>query len=321
MRIQLEAGEPRRWSTEEVDPPRALAYWVDTVCDRFLELEIDTPLRDRFSAQLVQADLGAATVNLIAAETQRIYRTRAKIAHSRYPVFFLLLLHAGRMRLRQLDREAYVNAGESILIDGTEPYELECPEATSALALRLPEPWLERWMPSPDRFGARVFGGGGWSGVLNAALASIDVNAVGQLALPGSVVAEQIAALLALAAGPGIQTARRLTLFDEALRTMQDRLHEPELSPLDVAGQHHVSKRTLHYAFARAGTTFVEQLMRLRLDRARQILGDPRFVELPVSEVAARCGFADPSHFARRFRRCFAQTPLEARAAAARMRH
>ncbi len=30
-------------------------------------------------------------------------------------------------------------------------------------------------------------------------------------------------------------------------------------------------------------------------------LGDPRFSDLTVSEIAWRCGFTDSSHFARRF--------------------
>ncbi len=313
MGVELGTQLPRRWSTEEVDPRRALAYWVDTVCDRFLELEIDTPLGDRFRARLEQAELGPATVNLVDAESQRVERTRAKIAHSRYPVFFLLQLRAGQMRLRQLGREAQLHAGESVLIDGTEPYELVCPVATSSLALRLPEPWLKRWIPYPERFGTRVFSGGGWSSALNAALSSLEVDALEQLVLPHSVVAEQIAALLALAAGDIAPMPIRSTLCDELLGTLRDRMHEPDLTPLEVALQHHVSKRTLHYAFAHAGTTFNAELMRLRLDRARDLLRDPRFADLPISEIAARCGFADPSHFARRFRRRFAEAPLEVR--------
>ena len=114
--MQLQPPQSQRWSTDEVDPRRALAYWVDTVCDRFLELEIDTPLRERFRAQLEQAQLGAATLNIIGADTQRIQRTQAKIAHSRYPAFFLLQLREGRMRLRQRDQEAFLRAGESVLI-------------------------------------------------------------------------------------------------------------------------------------------------------------------------------------------------------------
>ncbi len=321
MGLQLDTRSLRRWSTEEVDPWRALAYWVDTVCDRFLELEIDTPLGDRFRARLEQAELGPATLNLVYAESQRVERTRAKIANSRYPVFFLLQLRAGRIGLRQLGREAHLRAGESVLIDGTEPYELICPEATSSLALRLPEPWLKRWIPYPERCGARVFGGGGWSAALNAALSSLEVDALEQLVLPPGIVAEQIAALLALAAGGPAPAQVRRTLYDELLLTLRDRLHEPDLTPLDVAIQHHVSKRSVHYAFARAGTTFNEQLMRLRLERARGLLRDPRFAGLPVSEIAARCGFADPSHFARRFRSQFAEAPLQARRAAAPSQH
>ncbi len=320
MGVELGTQCPRRWSTEDVDPRRALAYWVDTVCDRFLELEIDTPLGDRFRARLEQAELGAATVNLVDAESQRVQRTRAKIAHSRYPVFFLLQLRAGRIRLRQLGQEAHLHAGESVLIDGTEPYELVCPEATSSFALRLPEPWLKRWIPYPERFGVRVFGREGWSAALNAALSSLEVHALEQLVLPHSLVAEQIAALLALAAGDIAPVPARRTLHDDLLCTLRDRLHEPDLTPLDVAVQHHVSKRTVHYAFARAGTTFNEQLMRLRLERARELLCDPRFADLPVSEIAARCGFADPSHFARRFRWHFAEAPLQARRSAATLR-
>jgi AraC-like DNA-binding protein len=95
--------------------------------------------------------------------------------------------------------------------------------------------------------------------------------------------------------------------------TLRNRLHETDLTPLGVAADHHVSIRSLHYAFARSGSTFVEQLTRLRLERACAILSDVRVSGLSVGEVAARCGFTDPSHFARRFRRQFGQTPLEYR--------
>lgn len=310
----------RSWSTQDVDSHLALAYWIETVCNRFLELEIDTPLREGFRASLQQAELGATTLNVLSATSQCVRRTRAKIAHSRYPVLFLLQLRAGRMRLRQLMHEAQLHPGESVLIDGTAPYELECPEATRALALRLPEPWLRGWIPYPDRMGVRVFSGGGWSGALNAALSNLDVSGLEQLVLPRSTVAEHVVALLTLAVGSAEPPEHPPRLLERFIGTLCERLHEPELSPHDVALEHHISRRSLHYAFARAGTTFVEQLVRLRLERAREMLRDPGRAELPVSDVAAACGFADPSHFARRFRRRFAQAPREYRDAAQRRR-
>jgi AraC-like DNA-binding protein len=77
---------------------------------------------------------------------------------------------------------------------------------------------------------------------------------------------------------------------------------------------HGISKRYLHYLFAHAGTTFVNEPMRMRLETARRLLSDKRYDALSVSEVAARCGFLEPSHFARRFRKAFSLRPTEFRA-------
>lgn len=319
MRPTPEAQRPRRWSTDEVDQRRALSYWVDTVCDRFLALEIDTPLRNHFRARLEQVELGPATVNSIQAETQRVRRTHANLARSSHPVFILLQLREGQVKLRQLGKEAIVSAGESVFIDGTEPYELECPRPTNSLALRMPEPWLKNWLLHPEHFPARLFTGGGWNAALNAALATVDVDSCDAFALSRDAVAEQIAALLALAVGRDARCGA--TLFDELLSTLRSRLHEADLSPLAVANLHQVSKRTVHYAFAGANTTFIDELMRLRLERAQEILSDTRLAELPITEVALRCGFMDPSHFARRFRQQFGQTPLRFRNLAIGTKH
>ncbi|MFX5622791.1 hypothetical protein ABTE00_21790, partial [Acinetobacter baumannii] len=79
-----------------------LSYWVDTVCDQFLELEIDTPVRDRFHACLDQVDLGPATASFLEADSQNVRRTRAKIDGSRSAMFMLLQLRLGQVRLQQL---------------------------------------------------------------------------------------------------------------------------------------------------------------------------------------------------------------------------
>ncbi len=321
VRATFEAQQPRRWSTEEVEQRRALSYWIDTVCDRFLALEIDTPIRDRFRGRLEQVDFGPATVNSIQAEMQRVRRTRANLARSCHPVFLLMQLREGQVRLKQLGQEVIVRAGESVFIDGTEPYELDCPRSTSSLALRMPELWLKHWLPHPERFPARLITGGGWSAALNAALGTIDVHSCDAFALPPDAVAEQLAALLALGMGRDPDYSLEASLFDGLVSTLRGRLHEEDLSPLAVANQHRISKRSLYYAFASANTTFHEQLMGMRLERARELLSDARFADLPVAEVAVRCGFADPSHFARRFRKKFGQPPLHFRGLAIRARH
>jgi AraC family transcriptional activator of tynA and feaB len=322
MGVRLEAPTPRHWCTTQVEQPRALAYWVETVCDRFLDLEIDSPVRDRFHASLDQIDLGPATANFFEADTQRVRRTTAKIARLRSPAFLLMQLRVGHVRFQHLGHDVQLGPGECIFIDGTEPYDLECPQPTKAMTLRFPADWLHGWLAQPERYAARLFSTGGWSSALCAAVSSINVDSCDQLAVPHGAIAESIATLLKLAIGPEVEPeVRQPILFNRLMRTLQNRFHEVDLSPRSVAAEHHISMRSVHYAFASAQTTFVERLMRLRLERARQMLSDPHLFDLPVAEVAARCGFADPSHFARRFRRQYGQSPLQFRDLGLRAKH
>ena len=62
---QHETQSVRCWSTADVDQDRALAYWVDTVCDRFIALDIDAPARNGFWARLEQVDLGPGTMTAV----------------------------------------------------------------------------------------------------------------------------------------------------------------------------------------------------------------------------------------------------------------
>ncbi len=311
----------RSWTTEEVEPRRALAYWTDTVCDRFLALDIETPPRPGFRATLDQVELGAATANFIRATSQTVRRTRARIARSDESMFVLMQLRTGHVQLRQQGRMAVVAPGESVLINATEPYELNCPVPTSVLALRLPHAWLTHWLPDPGRHAVRKFESGGWSSALNAALASLEADSCDTLALPQGTVADQLAALLTLAIGRDAAPGPDHRLISALRQTLREELHNPDLTPLSLAARHQMSKRRLHYAFAAAHTTFSEQLVQLRLEQARSLLADPHHATLPVAEVAARCGFLDPSHFARRFRRQYGQSPLAFRASVIGRKH
>jgi AraC family transcriptional activator of tynA and feaB len=315
MGLRLDYGHPGHWSTDSVEQKRALQFWVDTVCDRFLELEIDTPARSNFRACLDQIDFGATTLSFVGAASQRIRRTPARISRTRFPAFFLVQFRIGHGLLRQRGKERHVHAGDCVLIDGTEPYDLECPQASSAAILRMPEQWLRRWLPNPEHSAAMLFSQGDWSSALCAAMASLRLETCGDLALPRSTVAEQIISLLTLAVGKSEASEPAHSLLNDLVVTLRERLEETDLAPLAVAAQHDISKRTLHYAFAAAGTTFVEQLMKLRLERAREILSDARQAAPRIEDVATRCGFTDPSHFARRFRQKYGRAPLQYRRA------
>jgi AraC-binding-like domain len=195
MGTTLERSARQRWSTADVDSRHALAYWVDTIRSSFLEIDIDSPERDRFRARLEQSEFGPATLSVVEADTQMIHRIRARIAHSRYATYFLLRLCSGSLRLQQYGRESHMQAGDCVLIDCKEPYRLDCLSATRCVALRFPQDWLRRWLPAPEKFSARPFSPtGGWSAALSMCLANLETSPAEALALPAGVVAEEIAA-------------------------------------------------------------------------------------------------------------------------------
>jgi AraC-like DNA-binding protein len=305
----------QRWSTTDVESQHALAYWVDTICDRFLEIDIDSPNRQQFRAHLEQSNFGPATLNLVEADIQTIRRTPARIARSRYAGYFLLHLRTGQLRFEQYGRDCRIEAGDCVLVDCNAAYRLECVQPTRSVALRFPREWLHNWIPSPESLAGRTLRGtSGWSHTLASALANLDSDRGMELALPEGAVAEQIAALLALMAGPDAQASRAgEKLLDRVRRTIRDRCHEPGLTPGAIAEAHGISKRYLHYLFAHTHSTFGDELMKMRLDCAVRLLSDTRFGELKVSDVAARCGFLEPSHFARRFRRAYGVGPTQFR--------
>jgi AraC-like DNA-binding protein len=305
-----------RWSTATVAPQHALAYWVETICHSFLEIDIDTPERDRFRAQLDQIEFGPAKLYVVEAGTQCVRRTPARIAHSHEAYYFLMQLRQGKAHFRQAGRDCVIQPGDCVLVDCNQPYALDCLPTTRTVAIRFRQDWLNNWLPSPERFAAQPFRPtAGWSTALSVALANLETAGEEELALPPGVVVEQIAALFALAAGPDAQVSSASgKLLARLKQTIRDRCMEADLCPASVAETNGISRRYLHYLFANAGTTFGSELMRVRLELAQRLLSDRRYLALAVSEVAARCGFVEPSHFARRFRKAFGVGPREFRA-------
>jgi len=278
-----------------------------------IELDIDVSVPDSFRAQIDKYQLGPATAHFVTAQAQRLRSAGGRVARTPHRVCALLHLREGHVRLIQRGREALVLPGTCVLMDGNDPYDIDCLTPTTALALKLPRNWLRRWVPHPELHTARVLSYGGWNSALCAALASLTVDSCRTLALPGVVVADQIGALLALAVGSEPSCRPPPSLLDQLVASLRERFQDPELTADSVAAQHGISRRLLFLTFSRARTTFIDLLMELRLEHAQRMLLDPRSRDLPIGEISARSGFADPSHFARRFRQRFGARPTQLR--------
>ncbi|APX33206.1 hypothetical protein BH708_11335 [Brachybacterium sp. P6-10-X1] len=98
-------------------------------------------------------------------------------------------------------------------------------------------------------------------------------------------------------------------LTDRILLYLRLRIADPDLGAAEIAAAHAISERKLFQVWQSQPLTLQETVMSLRLGTARQrLLAQPH---LTISAVARASGFADASHFSRRFRSSMGCTPTE----------
>lgn len=315
MALLEQAHGDRAWSSDGLLPREALSRWRDWACGALAPMQVHSPDEGRFSAhwkshalgqlQLVSLKASALTV-LHEGEARRAAGgATLQLLYSRKSTFFS----------RVGSRSFALAAGECVLLDNAQPYEMSMGEH-EAIDVVMPASWLERWLPDPHALVARPFcaarrWGAPFGGLLHALADELGGSPVSRPAL-----ADQIGALLALALAdaPPAATPHKARLARRLVRQIEERHAELELDPAAVAAEAGISRRYLHAVLAEAGESFLGVLTRTRLDRASSLLADRRFHRLPIADIAARCGFSDPSYFARVFRRRFGAGPQAWRA-------
>ena len=114
------------------------------------------------------------------------------------------------------------------------------------------------------------------------------------------------------------EPALRPALLQALLGFVEARLADPALSVAAAAAHLGVSKRYVHRLCERTGRRFSEHVLDRRLDRVLADLTVPSPLDgraqQAIAAIAYRNGFADLSHFNRRFKARFGATPREVRA-------
>lgn len=106
-----------------------------------------------------------------------------------------------------------------------------------------------------------------------------------------------------------ISSARRKVIEAD----MRANLGKPTLDLAWIAARQGVSARHIQRLFASQGTSFSDELRRMRLERALVILSDEANSSRTILSIAMDLGFVDASSFNRAFRRYFGFTPGEMR--------
>ncbi len=314
------SSDDASWTSAGLARPEAVRAWQDWAARTIAPLDVCVFDADSFAARWSSHGVGQLRLLRLEAPAQRVVHC-GDGAGKATPSIQLVYARNGALKTRVGGKRFTVRPGEFVLLDNTRFYQMEMDTAHEAVDLMMPLGWLDRYLPDPGALlgkpvSARPSAGSGqaaWGAPLGSLLETM-AEGIDATPLPRSMIAEQVGTLLTLATGfhdAPAESRHRGQLARQILRRIETDYADPDLSPEALAAELGISKRYLQQLLAGSGTSFVQELTATRLDRASDMLSDPRAGGLTVGEIAFRCGFLDPGYFARAFRKRFGRTPSE----------
>jgi len=308
------------WTSTGLARREAIHQWREWAASTIAPIEVEVFDADAFAARWVSHGIGQLRLLHLHAPAQRVTHTGAEGSSGRaVPSIQLVYSRHGAMKTLMAGKRFTVEPGQFVLLDNTRFYQMEMATEHECIDLMMPQGWLEKHLPDPGALLARpIETRGGWGAPLGALLETMLAGGLAEAPLPRPLIAEQLGSLLGLATGfhqpgehPRPNGRHRGQLARRILQRIESGFADPELTPEKVAAEVGISKRYLQTLLAGSGTSFVAEVNVTRLDRASDMLTDPRSRNLAISDVAWRSGFLDPGYFARQFRKRFGVTPRE----------
>ena len=308
-------------STEDVTEKERLEYWIDMICDEFVQLDCSTEQKTDFKGKLRGSELDNIRISEVGASRQRVTRSKKQIAKSTESEFLLSLQLEDVGIVNQDGRIARLHPGDFALYDSTRPYTLRFDRPFRQIVLQIPYDSLAEQFLKPEnitarRVSARTAVGALTSQFIQSVAGRVDVLS----AQERGAINHHIIELVALAMGSMSslreldgQSIARTAMLERIKQYIEINIRHPQLTPAQVAGHHHISERYQRMLFASTGTTLSRYIMDKRLELCREALEDQALSDHGITQIAFSYGFNDAAHFSRKFRERYGVSPKQYR--------
>lgn len=285
--------------------------WRSLVSNSFVPLETEqSGLHGgaSFRGAIDVQDCGSVVMTQVTANPHAVLRTDELIAADHQHFYKVSYQLNGHGLLIQDGREVVLEPGTLAIYDTSRPYTLSFDRDFSTYVMMFPQHLMNLPHQMVGQLTATRLGHGHAlstvAGDLMAQAGAILPRLTDTIGarLAGNVV-DVLTTVMAdeLAQDETDTTASRRLL--ETVRSYIDtHLHDVELTPMSIASGHFISVRALHGLFEGTGETVSALIRRRRIEHCQQDLADPLLHQLPVAQIGARWGLADPAHFSRLFR-------------------
>ena len=251
--------------------------------------------------------------------TPQVHRRTSREIHRADVTYFqTVILTRGAGSVQQDGRIAQLTPGDLVMFENSRPFTWTFTEPWATTQLSIPREAVKLTDSERRAMSARRLSGrDGLSGVV----ARFIVDLVRHGSQIPEAQSERILAqtsdlaisLFATSANAEYVDARHRTLLDRIKGYIEDHLHDPNLTPDQIAAAANISTRYLHKLFEGEHETVALYLRGLRLQKARDELLDPRGARRSVAAIAHGSGFGDVSGFNRAFKAAYGINPSHMR--------
>jgi AraC-like DNA-binding protein len=292
---------------------RGFGRWQEFVNFNFPWLEMVADQRQDFRAQVRMRSFGERSVATIGSDNCRVSRTDLSARRAEAGHIKMLWQLSGKMTVQQDGRCTPLLAGDVSVCDTGRPYRLWLAEEAQLAVLTMPYNAVPGW----ERLSQKLCGSAlADRTTARAALAAILalLDDVGQQnAGSANPVLQAVQWMLSASlhrsvTAPGERASAAIKL-DAAHQHILAHIDDPALSPEELAGALHVSRRALYLMFKEYQITPGRFIHKIRLDAVRDALSGTENSHRSILEIALDHGFTDSASFSRIFKAAFGLSP------------
>lgn len=293
-----------------------LDFWRSTVCDQFVQLDVEPAAGPNMHGRLTAVSVGETKVRQIAAGAHTFVRTPKQVRSADEDYFHIALCHQGTTLVTQHGRETTLRPGEFVLYDSAAPFTFAI-DADFAYSVCL---FPKRLLPlSASELAAataiRFDGTRGLGAMIPPLFTALHSQDFDELPTASQdAMMQAIADLYVAVVRSKVDSAASPSLhLTRARAHIEEHLADLTLDPAGVAAACAISVSYLHKLFSSSGESVTDYIRERRLQGVWSDLRRPEFAALTVAAVGRRWGLTDPAHLSRAFKVRFGISPTEHR--------